>query len=219
MRTRAVLIAGRLLLAVARQPAPAVRPSSAISGEMSPVRKVVTLIQEMKAQVEKEASADLAAYEKFECWCKTNEEEKTASIAADEQRIEQLSSFIEEAAATAGQLKSEISGLEADIAEDQEALATATASREKELAAFQAEEADMKETRGLLKEAMDVLSKVQLLQRQGKATPAEVHGRAREALLQIRARAQRSPHRFEGVLERDLFEVLGSIDDAVRQSG
>jgi len=188
-------------------------PSSALSADMSPVRKVVTLIEEMKEQVEKDASDDLAAYDKYMCWCKTNDKEKGDAIASDQVKIEQLGAFIEEASATEGELKTQIASLSSDIADDQDALATAVATRDKEYAAFQAEESDMKETKGLLKEAIQVLSKVQLLQKHGKASEAQVHS----VLMQLKEKIQsKAPVRFASVMQKDLFDMFGSIDTAAR---
>jgi hypothetical protein len=186
--------------------------TSSIASEMSPVRKVVTLIEEMKAQVEKDASEDLAAYDKYMCWCETNDKEKTAAITAAEARISELTAFLEEAAAKVGELKTQIASLANDIAEDQDALASAVAAREKEFEAFLAEDADMKETRGLLAEAIEVLSKVQLAQTGAKATTPEA-SRARAVLLQLRDKVQGQPSRFQAVMQRDLFDVFGSLED------
>mmetsp|Transcript_21692 Transcript_21692/g.44445 ORF Transcript_21692/g.44445 Transcript_21692/m.44445 type:complete len:720 (+) Transcript_21692:78-2237(+) len=202
-----------LLLALAGSSSAApIVGSSAITADMSPIRKVITLVEEMKAQCEKDADEDEAAFSKHKCWCETNEKEKTAAIKAAEGRIEELTAFVEEAAAKEGQLKTEIAGLEGDIAEDKEALATATALREKESAEFLAEEADMKETSAALTEAIQVLSKVQLIQK-GRADPA-----ATTALLQVRNVIQRHYPKFHGVMQRDLFDVLSSLKDMVPQA-
>jgi len=205
-------LAGARKLVAARQ-----EPSSAITAEMSPIRKVITLIEEMKVVVDKEATEDLAAYDKYMCWCQTNEKEKTAAIEEAQARIEELNAFIEEATAKIGQLKTEIGSLEQDIAEDTDALSTAVATRDKEFAAFTAEEADMKETKGLLAEALEVLSKVQLLQKGGKASGAD-QARARAALVQVQEKVRHVlPHtRFASVMQKDLFDMFGSISDASR---
>mmetsp|Transcript_98567 Transcript_98567/g.317834 ORF Transcript_98567/g.317834 Transcript_98567/m.317834 type:complete len:729 (-) Transcript_98567:66-2252(-) len=205
-------LAGARKLVAVRQ-----EPSSAITAEMSPIRKVITLIEEMKVVVDKEATEDLAAYDKYMCWCQTNEKEKTAAIEEAQARIEELNAFIEEATAKIGQLKTEIGSLEQDIAEDTDALSTAVATRDKEFAAFTAEEADMKETKGLLAEALEVLSKVQLLQKGGKASGAD-QARARAALVQVQEKVRHVlPHtRFASVMQKDLFDMFGSISDASR---
>merc|ERR1719482_2231119 len=121
------------------QPAgPTAAPESAAP---SPVRRVITLLEEMKAQVEKEGEEDTAAYEKYACWCKTNDREKTAAIETAEKRIEDLTAAIEEYAALIAKLKTEIEKIEEDIAANIKSLETATAQREKEKAEFEASEA------------------------------------------------------------------------------
>lgn len=208
-----------VVLAEAKQLVRARNPSSAISTEMSPVRKVITLIQEMKVQVEKEAAEDQAAYDKYRCWCNTNQQEKTSAINSAEAKIEQLSNFIEEAAGRSGELKSQIAALASDIADDQDAIATATATRDEEKAAFLTEEADMKETKKLLEEALEVLSKVQLLQKEGKPLSREQE-QLRTVLVQVKARVRtRGPVHFASVMQRDLFDVFGALDAATHDSG
>merc|ERR1740138_1635484 len=61
-----------------------------------PVAKVITLLKDMLAQMEKEAEEDQEVYDKFVCWCETNDKEKTKSIADAEARIENLKAKIEE---------------------------------------------------------------------------------------------------------------------------
>merc|ERR1719272_2752763 len=95
-----------------------VTAQSAISSSSSAIRKVVTLIEEMKVQVEKEATEDQEAFDKYKCWCVTNEKEKTAAIKNATTSIEELTAFVEEAAAKEGQLKTEIVQLEVDIQDD-----------------------------------------------------------------------------------------------------
>jgi len=176
---------------------------------LSPIQKVVTLVTEMKAQTIKEGEEDLQAYDKYNCWCVTTKAEKTAAIAAAEAKLQELESFVAEAAAKEGELKTEISGLTDDIAADTEALASATTMRNEQNGEFAAEEADMKETLGLLDEAIAVLSKVQLIQK------PEAH---KEALLQVRNIIHRASPRFQGVMQKDLFDMLGEFKGADQQT-
>merc|ERR1719267_168327 len=124
-----------------------------------PVTKVINLLKDMQAQLEKEQKEDEEVYEKVACWCETNDKEKTAAIEEAEARITDLTSQIEEHTATSSRLNTEIKNLEAEIAKNQEALAKATAIRQKELAEFNAEEKDMLQSIGALKSAIVVLSK------------------------------------------------------------
>jgi len=138
--------------------------SSALSFDVAaaknrPVSKVITLLKDMLKQLEKEAEEDEEIYDKMACWCETNDKEKTKSIAEAEARIETLTTKIEELTAVSARLNTEIKNLEKEVAQDQEALAQATALREKQLAEFNAEEKDMLEAISALKAAITVLSK------------------------------------------------------------
>jgi len=124
-----------------------------------PVTKVINLLKDMQAQLQKEQKEDEEVYEKVACWCETNDKEKTAAIEEAEARITDLTSSIEELTAQSSRLNTEIKNLEAEIAKNQEALAKATAIRQKELAEFNAEEKDMLQSIGALKSAVTVLSK------------------------------------------------------------
>jgi len=172
----------------------------------SPIQKVVGLIKDMKAQTEKEAEDDLAAYDKYMCWCSTVKKEKTAAVSNAQDSIASLEAFVEEAAAKEGQLKTEIGALEEDIASDKESLASATELRSKENAEFTAEESDLKETLDLLGQAIGVIAKASQLQiKKGSVDGAHV----KAALIQVRKLVQRFPN-FRGNMQKDLFDLLGS---------
>jgi chromosome segregation ATPase len=175
----------------------------------SPVMKVITMLEEMKAQVEKEAEEDQLAYEKYACWCTTNTKEKTAAVKEAESRLEQLNAFVGEAIAKEGELKTQIADLGDDIAADTEALEQATALRAKEKEEFEAEASDMNETITALDEAVKVLSEVQLLQ---KNSNTRTDKRVLTALAQVRQKVVRYAPKFSDVLQKDLFDVLGSLE-------
>jgi len=133
--------------------------ADAAGSKNRPVSKVITLLKDMLKQLEKEAEQDEEIYDKLACWCETNDREKTKSIAEAEARIEALTTKIEELTATSARLSTEIKNLEKEVQENQDALATATALREKQLAEFNAEEKDLLESISALKAAITVLSK------------------------------------------------------------
>merc|ERR1719478_314306 len=159
---------------------------------------------------------DKESFDKYICWCETSEAEKTAAVEAAQKKITELGFFLEETAGTSAELKTEIAGLAQDIADDQDALATATEQRHKENEAFLVEEADLKECIGALTQAVGVLSKVQLIQKKGGSTAA-VAAEARESLLQLQRVAQKgSPalEAFRGVMEKDLYDALSALGGA-----
>merc|ERR1719174_2242396 len=124
-----------------------------------PVSKVITLLKDMVAQLEKEAEEDEEVYETMGCWCETNDKEKTKSIADAEQAISDLTAAIEGFTASSARLNTEISNLEKEVAKNSQALDTATALRTKELAEFNAEEKESLQTISSLKSAVIALSK------------------------------------------------------------
>jgi chromosome segregation ATPase len=188
----------------------------AAQSKASPIGKVVKLITEMKATAEKEQTSDKDAYDKYSCWSLTNEKEKKDAIAANTLSVQENEAFVEEAAGTSGQLAEEIKGLKSDIEEDEAALDSANEQREKENEAFQAEEADMKETIELLGQAVSTLSKVQLLQKKGQHVSAREQGAALVQIRQVVKRVKGHP-KFTSTMQRDLFDVLGSLETVARK--
>merc|ERR1740127_396273 len=74
---------------------------SAKEWKEKPIQKVVRLLNEMQAQIEKEGAEDEAMMEQMGCWCETNEREKTTAVELADQRITDLTSKIPETAAKA----------------------------------------------------------------------------------------------------------------------
>lgn len=124
-----------------------------------PVTKVVTLLRDMQAQLQKEADSDEELYDKLMCWCETNDRDKTQAIQDAETKVGQLTTTIETTAADSAKLKQEITNHEQDLATSKASLDQATALREKQLAEFTAEEKDMLQSIQALKDAIIVLSK------------------------------------------------------------
>lgn len=182
----------------------------------SPIAKVVTLITEMKGTAEKEAKADEESYDKYVCWCDTNDKEKAAAIKSGKEHVEELESFVEEAKGTSAKLATEIKGLKSDIEEDEAALDSANEQREKESEEFQAEQADMKETISSIDKAIKALSKMGSFKQTGKRAPKEVEA---EAFLQVRTVAKHVANRpqFTNVMQKDLFDVLGSLEQVAKR--
>merc|ERR1719217_1331910 len=109
-----------LLLAVL-----AVAPSQAATlndAKNRPVSKVITVLNDMLVQLQKEADEDAEVYETMGCWCETGDKEKTKAIAYAEATIAQLTAAIEEYTATSSRLNTEIANLEKEIDENTKAL-------------------------------------------------------------------------------------------------
>jgi len=139
------------------------------------------------------------------------EQRKKEAIEYATEQIADLEAFLEEAAGKEGELKTEIGGLEDDIAADNSALADARSIREKENAEFATFEADSKESIGLLAEALTILSNVQLVQK----GDAQVNS----ALMQVRKVVQRHYPSYQSVMQKDLYDMIGSLQDLVGSKG
>merc|ERR1719456_813850 len=70
-----------------------------------PVMKVVRLLQDTKAELEKELEDDKAVYELMTCWCNSNDKEKAAAIEAGKAKIAELESSMGADAARLSELK------------------------------------------------------------------------------------------------------------------
>jgi len=125
----------------------------------TPIQRVVKLLEEMKAQLDKEAATDSESYDKMVCWCETNEKAKTKAIEDAEAKIEELMAEVEMRAARDGESSAKIAQMKKDIAKQKEALATAISIREKERAAFRDDESETVQALTMLKNAIQVLSK------------------------------------------------------------
>jgi len=124
-----------------------------------PVTKVINLLKSMQEQLQKDGKTDTETYEKFQCWCTTNEKEKKASIKAAQEQIVQLQANIEEFISTEARLDQEIKDLEEEIDKNQKALDQATAIRNKEIAENNEEEKEMIKSVRALESAVISLSK------------------------------------------------------------
>lgn len=128
-------------------------------GEDTPVTRVVKLLENMKETLQKEMQEDEDLYDKLACWCNSGKYEKKASIAASQEKIEELENNIVEYTAKSKELKTRIKELEEGVAADKKSLAEATELRQKQQQEFQGTETDSIQAIENLKAALVVLSK------------------------------------------------------------
>jgi len=120
---------------------------------------VVTLLQSMQKKVQEEGEAEAKLYEKFMCYCKTGGSDLEASISAAENKVGSLPSEIKAAEEKLTQTKADLKQAQADRVAAKEAVAKATAIREKEAAAFAAEKAEYDATISAVTKAVAALEK------------------------------------------------------------
>merc|ERR1719213_1449033 len=98
----------------------------------------------MSKKVDEEGKKEEELYEKFVCYCKSSGTTLSQSIADNDAKIPQLQSDIEEAEQQLATTKQELAQHQTDRDAAKEAMAKATAIREKEHAAFVKESDDLK---------------------------------------------------------------------------
>merc|ERR1719161_134159 len=98
----------------------------------------------MQKKVVAEGEKEQDLFDKFMCYCKNGKGALSASIEQAKQTNDQLKSSIEETSATLKQMKLDLKQAQTDRAEAKEAVAKATALREKEAAAFATESGELK---------------------------------------------------------------------------
>merc|ERR1719161_1021716 len=119
----------------------------------NPIRKVVTMLQDMQKTVEEEGKKEEDLFDKFMCYCSNGEGALEASIQAGQAQIEQLGGAIEKGTAEKSQLDQDIASHKADRTEAQKTIKESTAIREKEAAEFAATSGDMKSNIGAMDKA------------------------------------------------------------------
>jgi len=126
---------------------------------MNPIRKVVTLLQDMQKKVEAEGAREAELYEKFQCYCKTGKGDLSGSISAAEDKVSALSSSIETGAAKLAGAKSALAQAQDDRSAAKAAMAEATAIRKKEAAAFAGFKSDHEANVAAIAKAIAAISK------------------------------------------------------------
>jgi len=174
-----------------------VAPCEAAS--LSPVTRVVELLKGLAAQAEKEGKVEEGLYEDFVCWGKSIINQKTASNAAAESRIDELETYIADLDSGRIELTSERTDLEKDIATLMSDMESATALRKKEKADFEDAEKEMNQAITALKSAIDTLD---------EATKDHKDG----VLLAVRSRLQ-GASKNGGMAE--LFQHQAALKQAV----
>merc|ERR1719313_2423889 len=120
------------LVLLALTPAAALYEETSQASNANPIRKVVTMLQSMQKKVEAEGEKEKALFDKYMCYCKTSGGALSKSINDADTKIPQLASDIKEAEAKNAQLKEDLKQHQVDHSAAKQAVADATALREKE---------------------------------------------------------------------------------------
>jgi len=150
-----------VLLALVASPSVVAREGdySAQHATINPIRRVVSMLQTMQNKVEAEGVKEKELFDKFMCWCQTGGADLKKSIEAAETKIPQLESQIEEVGAEKVQLAADVKQHRSDRDAAKQAMAEATAIREKDAAAFEKESSEDKSNIDAMAGAIAALEK------------------------------------------------------------
>jgi len=125
----------------------------------NPIRRIVTMLEEMAKSVEREGETDKELHEKFLCYCKKTDADLAASLDAGSTKTSELESAVEEDTATKAQMDQDVTQHKADREAAQKAVEESTAMRGKEAAEFAASSGEMKANVQAMTGALEALKK------------------------------------------------------------
>jgi len=135
----------------------AVAQGSANKG--SPIEKILEMISDLQAKVIGEGEDAQKTYDAYAEWCEDRSTELGFEIKTGKADVAEHTATIEEETATSAALETKIEELSNDIQQDEADLAAATSIRNKEAADFSAEEKELTEVLSMLERATSILSR------------------------------------------------------------
>jgi len=123
----------------------------------NPMRKIITMLQDMQKEVEAEAEAEKEIFEKALCACEGGEKELDKTIADSSAAIEEWTAKTASGKAEQAQVTQEVADHKTAAAQAESDLGEATTLREKENKAFVEEEKDTKSNLAALTKAIPAI--------------------------------------------------------------
>eukprot|EP00429_Kryptoperidinium_foliaceum_P011602 CAMPEP_0176037364 /NCGR_PEP_ID=MMETSP0120_2-20121206/18510_1 /TAXON_ID=160619 /ORGANISM="Kryptoperidinium foliaceum, Strain CCMP 1326" /LENGTH=680 /DNA_ID=CAMNT_0017370753 /DNA_START=18 /DNA_END=2060 /DNA_ORIENTATION=+ len=155
--------------------AAAVGSAAAAGSRVTPIMKVIQLLEEMKAKGDSEKKAEAVRYSAFDQWCKDQSRQKQEEIDTATERIEQLTAKIEKATAHINKLTDRIQELDEDVGRWARDTKSASDVRAKEEADYQATSVDYGESIDAIDGALRVLKKKAVKTAQAEEALLQVH--------------------------------------------
>jgi len=177
---------------------------------VTPVEKVVTLLEDMQQQVRDDGAAEATTYDTFACFCRTTTNAKTDSIATRTTHKNTLTADLESLTGNRDQLTADIAQLNADLDAQNAALKKATEIRDKDHADYLVSHKDISDALDGLTNALGqitdslALDSVQTKINKGVALSDAIdlgeHSETVMALIQMNAAGDYNSH-SDGILD------------------
>jgi hypothetical protein len=192
----------------------AVAPVAVVGNGVTPIQKVLTMIDDMIVKGKSEKHVEETEFAEFQQWCDSTREATKKSITEAAARIEQLEADIIKADADAEEAAEDAKELTAQADKEEAEAAAATAVRKQEKADYDATHTDLSESIDAVERALSVLKSREadvpqsLMQlRDSVHLPAEAKASI-EALLAISQAPEANAYEFQGGGVVDMLEKL-----------
>merc|ERR1719243_399103 len=117
--------------------------SVATAAEVSPVEKVITLLEDLKTESEEAGKKEASTYDTFACFCKDTTTSKSDAIKEEQDNIDEFAATLEEQTGISNAKQAETEELSEMIRSLDTEMTEITARREKEKAKYEATAADL----------------------------------------------------------------------------
>jgi len=189
-----------------------VSPGAAVRAQLSPISRVVELLNGLAETAEKEGKKEEDLYETYVCWAKTVIDTKTQTNGEATTKIDELNAYIADLAAGRIELTTERVDLEKEIKDLNQELEAMKRNRDQENEDFQAAKEEMEATIEALDEAIKVMAEATSGSTegefiQGKDTETEGFA-ARSKESQLLSRAVELGHKFLAKGDAIFFQRL-----------
>jgi len=115
----------------------------ASAADVSPVEKVITLLEDLKTETEEAGKKEASTYDTFACFCKDTTIEKSDAIKDEQDNIDEFAATLEEQTGISNAKQAEVEELGEMIRTLDKEMTEITARREKEKAKYEATAADL----------------------------------------------------------------------------
>jgi chromosome segregation ATPase len=132
--------------------------AAARDGE-NPIRKIVTLLQNMQGEIEAEGEEAKKMYQKYMCFCDTNIAQTTKEIEEGTELVGQLENEIKGLVGANSQIAAQVTDLKAELAENTKSIEEQSGVRKEEAAQFAEESTETKNSIAAIDKALPALMK------------------------------------------------------------
>merc|ERR1719305_1133156 len=129
--------------------------AGATATEVTPVEKVLTLMEELKTEVEEEGKSEATLYDEFACFCKDTTKEKSDAIKQEQDNIEEFAASMQENTENSAAKVLLIAKLDQEIIAIQKKIEQIVAMRQAEITRFEGNTADISKANGELEGAIE----------------------------------------------------------------